>query len=73
VEAGHAGYCASKHAVAGLSKAMALDLGQYGITVNYVMPGLIATPMAIDTTIRADRGLECGRLGRIGEPEDIAE
>src|SRR5882757_2227061 len=74
VEAGHAGYCASKHAVAGLSKAMALDLGQYGITVNYVMPGLIATPMAIDNY---DPGLieawRCGTaLGRIGEPEDIA-
>jgi NAD(P)-dependent dehydrogenase (short-subunit alcohol dehydrogenase family) len=70
----HASYCASKHAVAGLSKAMALDLGKYGITVNYVMPGFIATPMASDNydpaLIEAWRAATA--LGRIGNPDDIA-
>lgn len=70
----HASYCASKHALAGLSKAMAFDLGRYGITVNYIMPGFVATPMAINNydseTIDAwKRGTA---LGRVGEPKDIA-
>jgi NAD(P)-dependent dehydrogenase (short-subunit alcohol dehydrogenase family) len=73
-EAEHASYCASKHAVAGLSKAMALDLGKYGITVNFVMPGFIATPMAMNNydpaVIEAWRGGTA--LGRIGNPQDIA-
>lgn len=73
-EAGHAAYCASKHALAGLTKAVALDLGKHGVTVNYIMPGFIATPMAIDNY---DQSLiENWRLGtalgRIGKPEDIA-
>ena len=73
-EAEHASYCASKHAVAGLSKAMALDLGKFGITVNYVMPGFIGTPMAMDNYDPAV--IETWRngtaLGRIGSPQDIA-
>ena len=39
-------YGSSKHAVAGLSKAMAVDLGKYRITVNYLQPGSIITGLS---------------------------
>ena len=39
------GYTAAKFGVRGLSKAVALDLGKYGIRVNSVHPGVIRTPM----------------------------
>ena len=40
-----AAYIASKHAVVGLTKAMALELGEYGIRCNAVCPGMIVTEM----------------------------
>jgi NAD(P)-dependent dehydrogenase (short-subunit alcohol dehydrogenase family) len=45
-----AAYVASKHALLGLTRAMALDLGPKGITVNAVCPGFLDTPMT-DRTI----------------------
>lgn len=38
-------YTAAKHGVAGLTKAMAVDLAEHGITVNYVSPGLVDTTL----------------------------
>lgn len=43
--AGMGAYCASKHAVAGLTKSVALELGPHGIHVNYICPGGVETPM----------------------------
>lgn len=40
-----AGYCAAKHGVIGLTRALALELAKTGITVNSVCPGFIQTPM----------------------------
>jgi len=40
-----AAYCAAKHALGGLTKVMALELAEHGITVNAVAPGEIATKM----------------------------
>jgi NAD(P)-dependent dehydrogenase (short-subunit alcohol dehydrogenase family) len=42
---GSAAYCAAKHGLGGLTKVMALELAEHGITVNSVAPGEIATRM----------------------------
>jgi glucose 1-dehydrogenase len=68
-------YGASKGAVALLTRCMAIELGQYGITVNAVGPGTIVTPgsreFLSDERVQAN---ELGRvaLDRLGQPEDIA-
>ncbi|MFN0185831.1 MAG: SDR family NAD(P)-dependent oxidoreductase [Aquabacterium sp.] len=68
-------YTASKHAVAGISKTLALELGKYGITVNYLLPGAIQTGMTAagfaDEKIRAV-GAKKAALRRLGQPVDMA-
>jgi len=75
--AGGAGgpYPASKHAVVGLTKSVALDYAEDGIRVNSIHPGAIETPM-IDR-LRADPVLgealaTMHPIGRMGQPEEIA-
>jgi len=72
---GLAAYGTSKHAVAGLTKAMAVDLGKYRITVNYLQPGSIVTalsePFLDDPDFRAYWEKKAP-IGRLGEPEDVA-
>ncbi|CAI0438133.1 unnamed protein product [Linum tenue] len=41
-------YTASKNAVTGLMKSLSVELGKYGIRVNAISPGGIATPMAVE-------------------------
>lgn len=71
---GSAAYDASKHGLGGLVSTMALELGEYGITVNTVAPGEIATPM---NDMSADDARRIHRpgipLGRPGEPREIAD
>jgi 3alpha(or 20beta)-hydroxysteroid dehydrogenase len=63
-------YTASKHAIAGLTKAAALELGQLGIRVNSLHPGMIRTAM----TEGAPEAQMAARypLGRFGEPDEVA-
>ena len=71
-------YTASKHAVLGLTKAFALDLGQYGITVNCIMPANVVTGITKDfyPDPASDYGKEflsqVSLLGRYASPEDMA-
>jgi NAD(P)-dependent dehydrogenase (short-subunit alcohol dehydrogenase family) len=67
-------YCASKHALEGLTKAMAIDLAPHGIRVNTVCPTFIETPMTKPFfENEAFRNDVLGRikLGRLGQVEDL--
>lgn len=66
-------YAASKAAVIGLTRALAVDLGPQKITANCVMPGMVLTPIN-DNKSRERLDQVLGRIpvGRYGEPEDIA-
>jgi 3-oxoacyl-[acyl-carrier protein] reductase len=66
-------YTAAKAGILGLTRALASELGPYGITVNAVAPGRIATPMQRD--IPPEVHLELNNrtpLGRLGTVEEIA-
>ncbi len=70
---GAAAYDAAKHGLGGLIKTMALELGEYGITVNSVAPGEITTPMTGQAdTDPQDVDRPGVPLGRPGSPEEIA-
>ena len=67
-------YCASKHALEGMSKALALELGPHGIRINTVCPTFIDTPMTHDWLVApAFRDQVLGKiaLGRVGQVEDV--
>ena len=73
---GQAHYVASKGGVASLTKAAAVEGAPLGIRVNAIAPGAIRTPMTAERLVDPEQvaWLE-GRvpLGRVGEPEEIAE
>ena len=72
---GLAAYSATKAGVAGMTRALALDLGKFGITANYIEPGAIRTGMtkaAFDDDEIAAIWAEKAALRRLGEPADIA-
>lgn len=75
--AGLSAYSASKHAIAGLTKSMAAEVGRDGITVNYIQPGAIMTDMTRETYRRKpeirDYWIKKAAVGRLGEPLDIAK
>ena len=68
-------YCGSKHALEGLTKAMAVELAPEGIRVNSVCPTFIATPLTApmfeDPAFRAEVKAKIP-LGRVGTPEEVA-
>jgi NAD(P)-dependent dehydrogenase (short-subunit alcohol dehydrogenase family) len=74
---GYAAYCASKHGVVGLMKAMALDYGPQGVRVNAVAPSFVETPMATrifeDNPGEMDYYKTTVPLGRFARPEEIAK
>jgi 3-oxoacyl-[acyl-carrier protein] reductase len=76
-DAGLVAYATSKHAILGLTRALAMELGPDGITVNCVQPGAIETGMTREMfeTNPASMTYYASRaaLGRIGQPEDVAD
>lgn len=74
---GYSAYCAAKHGVVGLVKAMALDYGPRGVRVNAVAPAFVETPMAdrIFANDGAERDYYRGTvpLGRFARPGEIAQ
>ena len=70
---GQANYAAAKAGVAGLSRALAREVGSRGITVNCVAPGFIETDMTRSLDEKQTAALLTNiPLGRMGKPEDIA-
>ena len=69
-------YCMTKAAVAHLTKCLAVEWGQYGITVNAVAPTFIRTPgtegALADPAFREDVLERIAGLHRVGEPMDVA-
>jgi NAD(P)-dependent dehydrogenase (short-subunit alcohol dehydrogenase family) len=69
-------YCMTKAAIAHLTKCLAVEWGQYNITVNAVAPTFIATPgteaALADPTFRAEVVERIAGLHRIGEPMEVA-
>ncbi len=80
VEPSCAGYCATKAAIIGLTKAMAIDHGHEGIRVNCICPGYIDAGLAEGyfqsqpdpAQARVDAG-KLHALWRIGRPEEVAQ
>ncbi len=71
--AGQANYAAAKAGVAGLSRALARELGSRNITVNCVAPGFIDTDMTRALTESQTASLMQNiPLGRFGQPDDVA-
>ena len=68
-------YTTSKHGVLGFTRALAAELGKYGVRVNAIGPGLIETPL--NAAVRANNPelvkifIDHTPLGRAGKPEDI--
>ena len=73
---GLAAYCASKAGVAGLTRTLALELGKFGITANYLEPGAIETGMTKPgwdaRPGTQDIWAKKSALRRVGQPIDLA-
>ena len=79
------GYCAAKHGVIGLTRALALEIAKTSVTVNAVCPGYTQTPMleqAVDNIMRktgrsraeAEDALKASNpQGRFVQPEEVAQ
>ena len=65
-------YGASKAAVINMTKSMGRQLGQHGIRVNAIAPGLIDTAMGAQVPAGSRKRALASALGRVGEPEEIA-
>ena len=70
---GQANYAAAKAGVAGMTRALARELGSRGITVNCIAPGFIETDMTAGLPEEQQKAL-LGQipLGHLGKPQDIA-
>ncbi|QFU90537.1 3-oxoacyl-ACP reductase FabG [Amycolatopsis sp. YIM 10] len=72
--AGQTNYSASKAGIIGFTKALAKEIGRYGLRANVVAPGFIDTDMTAGLGEATATKLEAGiTLGRFGRPEEVAE
>jgi 3-oxoacyl-[acyl-carrier protein] reductase len=77
---GQANYSAAKAGVQGFTRTLALELGPFGVNVNAIAPGFIATEMTDETARRLKMDVdefrrlnaEANPVKRVGFPEDIA-
>jgi 3alpha(or 20beta)-hydroxysteroid dehydrogenase len=70
---GYGAYGSSKWGLRGLTKVASIELGQFGIRVNTVYPGMIDTPMIEHLNVQRGPGGHPGApLGRVGVPEEVA-
>jgi 3-oxoacyl-[acyl-carrier protein] reductase len=77
---GQANYAAAKAGIQGLAKTLSIELGPFGVNVNCVAPGFIATAMTAQTAERMGMSFEDFKeaaaaqvpVRRVGEPEDVA-
>ncbi|MCB0997473.1 MAG: glucose 1-dehydrogenase [Acidimicrobiales bacterium] len=73
---GMTSYAGSKHAVTGMTRSAAIELGPHGIRVNSVHPGVIASPMVHEAPPeireRLDRLMAMQPIARMGTPEEVA-
>ncbi len=66
-------YVASKFAVTGMTRSVALELGRSGIRVNSVHPGVIQTPLLGEAgAARMQRVMDMQPIPRVGRPEEVA-
>ncbi len=74
IVAGAVGYTDTKFAVRGLTKAAAIECANYGIRVNSVHPGVIATPMVVqeDTKAAVEAFSKHIPLKRVAQPEEVS-
>jgi 3-oxoacyl-[acyl-carrier protein] reductase len=71
---GQTNYVATKAGVIGMTKVWARELGRYGIRVNAIAPGFIATEILASMPEKIIDGMIAKTpLGRMGQPEDIAD
>ena len=72
-KAGRGSYCATKSALIGLTRATALDLGPYGVTVNCIAPGPFLTdlPMSILSEEQKTEFAARTALGRWADPREL--
>lgn len=67
-------YCASKHAVEGMTKAMAIEWGRFGIRINTICPTFVRTQLT-ESTFREPKKVDWIekkiKLGRVAEVEDL--
>lgn len=71
---GQTNYAAAKAGIHGFTKALALEVAKYGVTVNTVSPGYLATPMteSVPANVMEKKILPQIPVGRLGQPDEVA-
>jgi acetoacetyl-CoA reductase len=71
---GQVNYAAAKAGMHGFTKALALEMARYGVTVNTVSPGYLRTRMveAVPSEVLNGKILPQIPMGRLGEPDEVA-